>query len=105
MTTASVKILPMQYLDKALSSLRNLGLVPEERDQEPMTALLDQIAGLDENKVVVIARTLDQMSFFNEIVREQVRASVSPEEAHGIFAGNAARVYGFDLEAIAASVD
>lgn len=74
MATASVKIQPMQYLDKALSSLRNLGLVPEEQDQEPMTALLDQITGLDESKVVVIARTLDQMSFFNEVVREQVRA-------------------------------
>lgn len=74
MATASVKIEPMQYLDEALSGLRNLGLVPEEHDEEPMTALLDQITGLDESKVVVIARTLDQMSFFNEVVREQVRA-------------------------------
>jgi predicted TIM-barrel fold metal-dependent hydrolase len=41
----------------------------------------------------------------SEKFREQIRASVSEREARQIFAGNAARVYGFDLEAIAASVD
>jgi hypothetical protein len=64
----------MQYLEKALSGLRDIGLVPEKHGEAPMTALLDKITGLDENKVVVIARTLDQMSFFNEVVREQISA-------------------------------
>jgi hypothetical protein len=35
-------------------------------------ALLQQISDLDEEKVVVIARTLNQASLFNEVVREQV---------------------------------
>lgn len=74
MTNTSVVSNPMQYLDKALSALRDLGLVPEKHGEAPMTALLDKITGLDETKVVVIARTLDQMSFFNEVVREQISA-------------------------------
>lgn len=74
MTDTSILTQPMQYLDKALNGLRDLGLVPEKQGEAPMTALLDKITGLDENKVVVIARTLDQMSFFNEVVREQISA-------------------------------
>lgn len=74
MTDASNLSQPMQYLDKALNGLRDLGLVPEKHGDAPMTALLDKITGLGENKVVVIARTLDQMSFFNEVVREQISA-------------------------------
>ena len=37
----------------------------------------------------------------SEKFREQIRSQVSADEAHAIFAGNAARVYGFDLEALA----
>ena len=65
---------PMQYLDKALNSLRELGLLSEQRDEVPMVGLLDQISELDQNKVTLIARTLDQMSVFNEAVREQITA-------------------------------
>jgi len=65
---------PMQYLDKALNSLRDLGLLPEERGAAPIMGLLDQISDLDKTKVTLIARTLDQMSVFNEAVREQITA-------------------------------
>ncbi len=74
MSDASIVAQPMKYLDRALSGLRDLGLVPETHGEAPMTALLDKITGLDENKIVVIARTLDRMSFFNEVVREQISA-------------------------------
>jgi predicted TIM-barrel fold metal-dependent hydrolase len=37
----------------------------------------------------------------SEKYRTEIRASVSESEAHAIFAGNAARIYGFDLEALA----
>jgi hypothetical protein len=64
-----------KYLDKAMGQLRNLGLVPEARQKEdPIVALLNQISDLDEEKVVAIARTLNQASLFNEVVREQVSA-------------------------------
>jgi hypothetical protein len=67
----------MQYLDKAMSGLHDLGLLPEEGGEEaPIIALLNQIADLDEERVVAITRTLSQASLFNEVVREQVQASV-----------------------------
>jgi hypothetical protein len=65
----------MQYLDKAMSGLHDLGLLPEEGGEEaPIIALLNQIADLDEERVVAITRTLSQASLFNEVVREQVQA-------------------------------
>src|SRR5512132_2724328 len=64
---------PMQYLDKALGTLRDLGLMPEKRGEAPpITALLNRISDLDDQRVTLIARTLDQMSTFNEVVREQI---------------------------------
>ncbi len=63
---------PMQYLDKALNSLRDLGLVPETTEEAPIVALIEKISQLDEARIVAIARTLNQASLFNEVVREQV---------------------------------
>jgi hypothetical protein len=63
---------PLKYLDKALSGLRDLSLVPEKTDDAPVIALIDQISDIDEEKAVAIARTLNQASLFNEVVREQV---------------------------------
>lgn len=63
---------PLKYLDKALSGLRDLNLVPEKTDDAPIIALIDQISDLDEEKTLAIARTLNQASLFNEVVREQV---------------------------------
>lgn len=67
---------PMQYLDKAMNTVRELGLMPSEAKSgdEPVVALLNQIAVIDEERVVAISRTLSQASLFNEIVREQVQA-------------------------------
>ncbi len=68
-------VAPMQYLDKAMSSLHDLGLLPEKQGEEaPIIALLNQISDLDEERVVAITRTLSQASLFNEVVREQVQA-------------------------------
>lgn len=60
------------YLDKALTQIRDLGLMPEEVDEAPVVALLEKLTDIDESKVVAIARTLSQASVFNDIVREQV---------------------------------
>ncbi len=67
---------PLQYLDKALGTIRELGLMPAPSDNQeaPITALLKRISDLDEDKVVAIARTLNQASLFNEVVRQQVAA-------------------------------
>jgi hypothetical protein len=65
---------PLQYLDRAMNTLRDLNLVPEKTEEAPIVALLNQISDLDETKTVAIARTLNQASLFNEVVREQVSA-------------------------------
>lgn len=67
---------PMQYLEKAVNRLHDLGLMPTEGDRqvEPIIALLNQISELDEGRVTAIARTLNQASIFNDVVREQVQA-------------------------------
>jgi hypothetical protein len=66
---------PLQYLDKAMNQLHDLGLLPQgETKEAPIVALLNQISGLDEGRVTAIARTLSQASLFNDVVREQVQA-------------------------------
>ncbi len=73
MTDVIVKT-PMQYLDKAMGALRQMGIAPPKTDDAPVIGLLEKISDLDKDKVVVIARTLGQASVFNEVVREQVAA-------------------------------
>ncbi|MBI1255731.1 MAG: cell surface protein [Hyphomonas sp.] len=63
----------LQYLDKAMGGLKQLGLVPGGKSgAAPIVALLGQISDLEPDKVAAIARTLDQASLFNDVVREQV---------------------------------
>lgn len=72
--TAAALPTPLQYLDRALGRLRELGLMPEMRsDEAPIVALLDRIHLVAPDKVAVIARTLAQQTLFNEVVREEVR--------------------------------
>ena len=65
---------PMQYLDRALTTLRDIGIVPAKGEEAPINALLQKISDLDADRVTVIARTLNQAANFNEIVRENVSA-------------------------------
>ena len=74
----------LQYLDRALGGLRELGLLQGESDPVPVITLLNQIKDLDEEKVAAIARTLDQASYFNEVVREQVSGIKVGERYQGI---------------------
>ncbi len=62
----------LQYLDKAMNQLRDLGLMPEKVEEAPILSLIERISDIDEDKAVAIARTLSQASVFNDVVREQV---------------------------------
>lgn len=75
-TAAVTQASPMQYLERALDGLHDLGLLPASGSQQeaPIVALLNQISQLDEARVAAIARTLSQASLFNDVVREQVQA-------------------------------
>lgn len=78
----------LQYLDRALGGLREVGLAPKKakKSPAPIVALLEQISDLDETRVAAIARTLDEMSRFNEVVREQVAGMNVGERYEGITA-------------------
>lgn len=74
----------LQYLDRAMGGLRDLGLVAGKGEPAPIVALLNQIAALDEDRVAAIARTLDQASWFNEVVRGEVAGMSIGERYEGI---------------------
>ncbi|MDB5622640.1 MAG: cell surface protein [Devosia sp.] len=78
---------PLQYLDKAVNAIRNLGIWPEQQGEQPITGLLQQITELDETRVILIGRTLSQASAFNEVVREQVAAMKIGERYEDITKG------------------
>lgn len=62
----------VNYLDRAMTQVRDLGLVPEKTEEAPILALIDKISDIDETKSIAIARTLSQASAFNDIVRNEV---------------------------------
>jgi hypothetical protein len=62
---------PLQYLDQATGTLRDLGLMPAKVDPAPINALLEKISDLDKDKITLIARTLGQAEVFNEVVRRE----------------------------------
>ena len=75
MDTSNVVAMPLNYLDKAVNRLRDLGLMPAQPAAEaPVVELIKQISDLDEEKAVAIARTLSHTTVFNEVVREQISA-------------------------------
>jgi len=78
---------PLQYLDKAVNAIRDLGIWPENQGEQPITGLLSQITELDETRVILIGRTLAQASAFNEVVREQVSAMQIGERYEDITKG------------------
>jgi hypothetical protein len=87
MADVQVKSSPtaLQYLDKAMGSLRQLGLLPEKKNEPaPVVALLNRITELQPDKVAAIARTLDQASVFNDVVREQVSGITVGERYEGV---------------------
>ena len=62
----------LQYLDRALATVRDMGLKEEGSGENPIGGLLDQITELGKDKVTIIARTLAEASTFNEIVRNEI---------------------------------
>ncbi|QQR38591.1 cell surface protein [Devosia rhizoryzae] len=86
-TTTALSERPLQYLDKAVGAIRELGIWPETQGEQPIIGLLEQITELDETRVILIGRTLSQASAFNEVVREQVAAMKIGERYEDITKG------------------
>lgn len=78
---------PMQYLDKAMGALRDLGLAPPLTAEAPIVGLLEKISDLSPDKIAIITRTLGQAEVFNEVVRNQVSQMEIGERYKAITAG------------------
>jgi hypothetical protein len=74
MNASTLTAIPLNYLDKALNRLRDIGLMPEKPEESPVVAIIQKISDLDAEKALAIARTLNHTTVFNEVVREQITA-------------------------------
>ena len=71
---SGLMVSPLKTLDKAIGSLKEIGLLPETPSEEaPVVALIQQVSSFDESKAIAIARTLSQASWFNEVVRNEIK--------------------------------
>ncbi|MGI9521084.1 MAG: cell surface protein [Hyphomicrobiaceae bacterium] len=66
------KLTPLKQLDRAMKTVRDLGLEVKSSSDNPMAGLLEQIYDLDRESIAVIGKTLAEVSTFNEIVRNEV---------------------------------
>lgn len=62
----------VSYVDRAVQLLNKIGIMIKPQVDAPILKLLDNIAEIDKNRIIAIARTLQQQSAFNEVVREQI---------------------------------
>ena len=61
------------YLDRAVDTLRDLGLLPSKIDESPLVKLLTgEVVSVDQPRVLSIARVLQQIEVFNQVVRDNV---------------------------------
>jgi hypothetical protein len=61
-----------KYLDRALATIKSLGLGDKADGPQELVRLLEEVRSLDEAKVLAIAKTIQYMSTFNNLVRENV---------------------------------
>jgi hypothetical protein len=61
-----------KYLDKALGTLKKLGIGTRDDVPQEMIKMLEELKDLDEAKVLAIANTIKHMSTFNALVRDNV---------------------------------
>ena len=61
-----------KYLDRALATVKSLGISRRDEVPQELISLLDQVKSLDEARVLAIADVIKHMSTFNALVRDNV---------------------------------
>lgn len=61
-----------KYLDQAVTVLDKYGIIPKQGEESKLATLLEEVATVDEPKVMAITKTLRYMSTFNDMVRDNV---------------------------------
>ena len=62
-----------QYLDKAVGALKKFGVATAKEPTE-LVKMLDEVKYVDEAKILAIAKTIQHMSSFNQLVRDNVES-------------------------------
>lgn len=79
------------YLGKALPVLKKFGIVPREEESK-LAGLLQDVVCIDEPKVLAIARIVENMGAFNQLVRDNISGmTVDDRYAHITEAFNSIR--------------
>ncbi|WP_353176582.1 cell surface protein [Salinisphaera sp. T5B8] len=63
----------MNFLESAATKLGAIGIQPPAAQSAPVLGLLERLEPIDPERVLVIARTLQQAGYFNEVVRTHIR--------------------------------
>ena len=61
-----------KYLDKAVDVLEKFGITKDEEVPAELIKLLEEVRHVDEPKALAIAKTVQHMSAFNRLVRDNV---------------------------------
>lgn len=64
------------YMDRAVQVLQRYNIVPRQEEESQMASLLQDVVKVDEPRVMAIAKTLQHMGTFNQLVRDNI------EEVH-----------------------
>ena len=76
-TGIAVHALPtgvQKYLDRAIGVLQKFGVAPTSGSQSELVKLIDEVKHVGEAKVLAIAKTIQHMSTFNALVRDNVES-------------------------------
>ncbi|RJS94150.1 cell surface protein [Salinisphaera sp. Q1T1-3] len=63
----------MHFLESATAKLAAVGVPTPSQEPAPVLGLLERLEPIDPDRVLVIARTLQQAGHFNEVVRTHIR--------------------------------
>ena len=63
-----------RYLDQAVTVLKQFSISPKEEATAELATLLEEVRHIDEVKVLAIAKTIQYMSNFNSLVRDNVES-------------------------------
>ena len=63
----------MNFLESATAKLGAIGIQPPAAQSAPVLGLLERLEPIDPERLLVIARTLQQAGYFNEVVRTHIR--------------------------------
>jgi hypothetical protein len=74
----------MNFLESATAKLAAIGIATPEPQPTPVLGLLERLESVDPDRVLVIARTLQQASYFNEVVRTHIRGQELAERYNAI---------------------